>query len=46
MSCNAMHDWVTQEDHTGYEWSECAQCGAVEHEGYDDSEDRTYDYED
>ena len=31
MSCQALHDWITQEDHTGYQWSECAQCGAAEY---------------
>jgi hypothetical protein len=35
MSCQAMHDYVTQQDHTGYEWRECAQCGAKDYRDED-----------
>jgi hypothetical protein len=28
-TCQSLHDWVSQEDPTGYEWAECAQCGAI-----------------
>jgi len=45
MRCQSLHDWVSQEDASGYEWSECAQCGAVGNSEVDDSEDRSYDYE-
>ena len=41
MSCQAMHDYVTQQDHTGFEWDECAQCGVTEGTVIDDSEDRS-----
>lgn len=36
--CTSLHDWISQEDPSGYEWAECAQCGAIEYEDddYDD----------
>jgi hypothetical protein len=27
--CTALHDWIWQEDASGYEFAECAQCGAI-----------------
>ena len=42
-----MHDFITQQDHTGYEWAECAQCGAVDTatlEREDDHDSRRDDY--
>ena len=34
--CTSLHDWISQEDPSGYEWAECAQCGAVSHPDYDE----------
>ena len=35
--CTSLHDWIWQEDASGYEWAVCAQCEAVSSE-YDEPE--------
>lgn len=39
--CTSLHDWIWQEDASGYEWAECAQCGAISSE-YDEPDDESY----